>query len=40
MKVAGGCPFRRVITPFPSMNPGDTRVTFNLSQTPEDREKE
>lgn len=39
MKVAAGCPFRRVITPFPSMTPGDTTVTSHLSQTPEDKER-
>ncbi len=40
MKVAAGCPFRRVITLFPSMTPGDTTVTFHLSQTPEDRKRD
>lgn len=40
MKVAAGCPFRRVITLFPSMTPEDTTVTFHLSQTPEDRDRE
>lgn len=40
MTVAAGCPFRRVITLFPSMTPGDTTVTFHLSQTPEDRERD
>lgn len=39
-KVAAGCPFRRVITLFPSMAPGDTTVTSHLSQTPEDRERD
>lgn len=40
MKVAAGCPFRRVITSFPSMTPGDTTVTFHLSQTPEDSKRD
>lgn len=40
MKVAAGCPFRRVITLFPFMTPGDTTVTFHLCQTPEDRERD
>ena len=40
MKVAAGCPFRRVITLFPSVTPGDNEVTFHLSQTPEDRKGE
>lgn len=40
MRVAAGCPFRRVITPFPSMTPRDTTVTYHLSQTPEDRERD
>ena len=38
-RFAAGCPFRRVITLFPSMSPGDTTVTFHLSQTPEDGKK-
>lgn len=36
MMVAAGCPFRRVITLFPSMTHGDTTVTSHLPQTPED----
>lgn len=36
MRVAAGCPFRRVVTPFPSMTQADTAVTSHLYQTPED----
>lgn len=40
IKVAAGCPFRRVITLFPSMTPRDTTVTFHLSRTPEDSQRD
>lgn len=39
-EAAAGRPFRRVITLFPSMTPGDTTVTFHLAQAPPDSKGE
>lgn len=38
MEGAAGCPFRRVITPFPSMTPGDTTVTSHPSHLKTERD--